>query len=151
MIEEIKEAMKKVHKHGWSNFNNVSCEEDKFVAEYDNLRECQGGLIAISETVEGATLIANTPTYIRYLLDELDNSQKDLDKAQEEIKKLHGKVHYKSKIVGNSFELIEELEKDNTAMKEAIKNLVDNYEIKESWDVIFSELNFSKKRSKQNE
>ncbi|MGM0882547.1 MAG: hypothetical protein ACQEXQ_16090 [Bacillota bacterium] len=110
MIEQIKDALSKVHKDGWSNFNDVSCEDYAFVAEYDALRETQGGLIATCETVEDATFIANTPTYIRYLLDELEKAKIALY-THESYDRTVSEMHIEN----------EQLRTEHTAMKEALE------------------------------
>jgi len=108
MINEIKEALEKATSGEWIK------DKAKHRDEYGIMSPAAGWLLGTISKMEDAHLIANTPTYIRYLLDELE-------KAQEEITRLNGKVDYKSTIVGYSVELIEDLEKENAAMKEALE------------------------------
>ena len=121
MIEAIKEALEKTTPGPWSEGVKQVSEPQENYREiragkgfFGDKKKHQGfgitGLISPAD----AHLIANTPTYIRYLLDELE-------KAQKEITRLNGKVDYKSTIVGYSVELIEDLEKENAAMKEALE------------------------------
>jgi hypothetical protein len=145
MLEQIKEALEEATPGPWEVTDtgnlyitkNYRYENGKHIAHWiaeidsDDENERQH---------EDAHLIANTPTYIRYLLDELEKADKEIAKyhklhddgynemriMQEEIDRLKGKVDYKSTIIGYSVELIEDLEKGHAAMKEALEWYADD-------------------------
>lgn len=100
MIEQIKEALEKATPGTWSEGVKQVSEPQENYREilagkgfFGDKKKHQGfgitGLISPAD----AHLIANTPTYIRYLLDELEKAQKHVQELEYENTQLK---HFKN-------------------------------------------------------
>jgi len=80
MIEQIKEALEKATSGNW-----IVQPGDSYDAVYSS-QKTRLTVVAGRVDHNDAYLLANTPTYIRYLLDELEKVQKEIEKRDHVLK-----------------------------------------------------------------
>lgn len=103
MIEQIKEALEKATPGPWS-MNDMDMEYSNEV--FINPTGWEYVEIAGGMRLADAHLIANTPTYIRYLLEELEKADKEIAKYH----KLHDEGYNENRFLCGELEKAQKLE-----------------------------------------
>lgn len=112
MINEIKEALEKATAGPWTSdplINGYGVKSGNYINQIALITEGIGLNRDRDKARNNANLIANTPTYIRYLLDELEKVQRGFEFALNSHRYVEGEL--------------EKAQKENAAMKQALQKI----------------------------
>lgn len=86
MIGQIKEALEKATPGPWTSdplINGYGVKSGSYINQIALITEGSGFNRDRDKARNNANLIANTPTYIRYLLDELEKANEEIEHLKE--------------------------------------------------------------------